>query len=32
VAERAPHTVLMKAMRAATPTPIQKMEGIKSAA
>ncbi len=32
LAERAPITVLMKAMRAAKPTPIQKIEGIKSAA
>lgn len=31
VLERAPITVLMKQMRAAKPTPIQKMEGIKSA-
>jgi hypothetical protein len=31
VLERAPTTELMKAMRAAKPTPIQKMEGIKSA-
>ncbi len=32
VLERAPITVLMKHTRAAKPTPIQKMEGIKSAA
>jgi hypothetical protein len=31
VLERAPITELMKAMRAAKPTPIQKMVGIKSA-
>jgi hypothetical protein len=32
VFERAPIRALMKAMRAATPHPIQKIDGIKSAA